>query len=155
MKKLIFILAFIVAGTQLASAQMGRYGTFGPQRSSLPRGPEGPTKEEEPKTAEELVAEQMPKISEAMELNDFEQAVVSSILTKYVQKRIELQILNLPKEQSMAAYEKIAEDQDRELKQGLPAEKYEAFLELQKNGFKGQKKKKRQKKKKNKKKSRK
>ena len=150
MKKLIFILCLVFTGTQLVSAQMGRYGTYGPQRSSIPRGPEAPAKEEEPKTAEELVAEQMPKISEAMELNDFEQAVVSSILTKYVQKRIELQILNLPKEQSMAAFEKIAEEQDRELKQGLPAEKYEIFLELQKNGFKGQKKKKRQKKKKNK-----
>ena len=150
MKKLIFILCLVFTGTQLVSAQMGRYGTYGPQRSSIPRGPEAPASEEEPKTAEELVAEQMPKISEAMELNDFEQAVVSSILTKYVQKRIELQILNLPKEQSMAAYEKIAEEQDRELKQGLPAEKYEIFLELQKNGFKGQKKKKRQKKKKNK-----
>ena len=80
-----------------------------------------------------------------------ERGVVSSILTKYVQQRIELQILNLPREQSMAAYEKIAEDQDRELKQGLPAEKYEAFLDLQENGFKGKKKKKkRQKKKKNK-----
>lgn len=127
---------------------MGRYGMYGPQRSSLPRGPEAPAKEEEPKTAEELVAEQMPKISEAMGLNDFEEAVVSSILTKYVQKRIELQILELPEEQTRAALEKIAQEQDRELKQGLPAEKYEAFLDLQKNGFKG--KKKRKKKKKNK-----
>ena len=151
MKKLIFILTLVIASTQLLSAQMGRYGTYGPQRSSLPRGPEAPAKEEEPKTAEELVAEQMPKISEAMELNDFEEAVVSSILTKYVQQRIELQILKLPKDQTMAALEKITQEQDRELKQGLPAEKYEAFLELQKNGFKGQKKKKkRQKKKKNK-----
>ena len=151
MKKLIFILSLVIASTQLLSAQMGRYGTYGPQRSSLPRGPEAPAKEEEPKTAEELVAEQMPKISEAMELNDFEEAVVTSILTKYVQQRIELQILNLPKDQTMAALEKITAAQDRELKQGLPAEKYEVFLELQKNGFKGQKKKKkRQKKKKSK-----
>lgn len=151
MKKLIFILTLVMASTQLLSAQMGRYGTFAPQGSSLPRGPEAPAREEEPKTAEELVAEQMPKISEALELNDFEEAVVSSILTKYVQQRIELQILKLPKEQTMAALEKIAKAQDSELKQGLPAEKYEAFLDLQENGFKGtKKKKKRQKKKKNK-----
>ena len=148
MKKLIFILSLVIASTQLLSAQMGRYGTYGPQRSSLPRGPEAPAKEEEPKTAEELVAEQMPKISEAMELNDFEEAVVTSILTKYVQQRIELQILNLPKDQTMAALEKITAAQDRELKQGLPAEKYEVFLELQKNGFNGQKKKKKRQKKK-------
>ncbi len=148
MKKLTFLLLLVFAGTQMLSGQMGRYGMYGPQRSSLPRGPEAPAKEEEPKTAEELVAEQMPKISEAMGLNDFEEAVVSSILTKYVQKRIELQILELPEEQTRAALEKIAQEQDRELKQGLPAEKYEAFLDLQKNGFKG--KKKRKKKKKNK-----
>jgi hypothetical protein len=151
MKKLIFILTLTMASTQLLSAQMGRYGTYGTQRSSLPRGPEAPAKEEEPKTAEELVEEQMPKISEALELNDFEEAVVSSILTKYVQQRIELQILKLPKDQTMAALEKIAKAQDLELKQGLPGEKYEAFLELQENGFKGKKrKKKRQKKKKSK-----
>lgn len=103
---------------------------------------------EEPKTAEELVEAEMPKITEALELNAFEQAVVSSILTKYVQQRIELQILKLPKEQTMAALEKIAQDQNRELKQGLPVEKYEGFVELQENGYKG--KKKRKKKKKNK-----
>ncbi|MEJ2584874.1 MAG: hypothetical protein P8Z38_07465 [Robiginitalea sp.] len=151
MKKLIFLLILVLTGSQLLSAQMGRYGTYGSQRSSIPRGPEAPAREEEPKTAEELVAEQMPRISEAMELNDFEQAVVSSILTKYVQQRIELQILNLPKDQTMAALEKIAKEQNRELEQGLPAEKYELFLALQKNGFKSKKgRKKRQKKKKKK-----
>lgn len=148
MKKLTFLLLLVFTGTQILSGQMGRYGMYGPQRSSLPRGPEAPAREEEPKTAEELVAEQMPKISEALELNDFEEAVVSSILTKYVQKRIELQILELPKDKTREAMEKIDKDQDQELKQGLPTAKYEAFLDLQKNGFKG--KKKRKKKKKNK-----
>ena len=148
MKKLIFLFILVLSATQLLSAQMGRYGTYGPQRSAIPRGPEAPAREEEPKTAEELVEAEMPKITEALELNDFEQAVVSSILTKYVQQRIELQILQLPKDQTMAALEKISQNQNRELKQGLPAEKYEAFVELQENGFKG--KKKRKKKKKNK-----
>lgn len=146
MKKLIFLFILVLSGTQLLSAQMGRYGTYGPQRSAIPRGPEAPAKEEEPKTAEELVAAEMPKITEELELNDFEQAVVSSILTKYVQQRIELQILNLPKDQTMAALEKIAHEQDLELKQGLPEEKYEAFVELQENGFKGKKKRKKKKK---------
>lgn len=146
MKKLIFLFILMVSGTQLLSAQMGRYGMYGPQRSSIPRGPEAPAKEEEPKTAEELVAAEMPKITEALELNDFEQAVVSSILTKYVQQRIELQILNLPKDQTMAALEKISENQNSDLKQGLPEEKYQAFVELQENGFKGKKKRKKKKK---------
>ena len=97
-------------------------------------------------TAEELVADEMPRITEALELNDFEQAVVSSILTKYVQQRIELQILKLPKDQTLAALEKIAENQNLELKQGLPADKYEAFVELQENGYKGKKKRKKKKK---------
>ena len=55
MKKLIFLFILVLSGTQLLSAQMGRYGMYGPQRSSIPRGPEAPAKEEEPKTAEELV----------------------------------------------------------------------------------------------------
>ena len=109
-----------------------------------------PAKEEEPKTAEELVAAEMPKITEALELNDFEQAVVSSVLTKYTQKRIELQLLQLPKDDAMAAYEEIARDQKEELQQGLPPEKFEAFMEMAENGFKSSKgrKKKKQKKKK-------
>ena len=148
MKKLIFLFILVLSGTQLLSAQMGRYGMYGPQRSSIPRGPEAPAKEEEPKTAEELVDAEMPKITEALELNDFEQAVVRSILTKYVQQRIELQILNLPKDKAMEAFERIGRDQNRDLKQGLPAEKYEGFVELQENGFKGKKKRKKKKKKK-------
>ncbi len=131
----------------MAYGQMGRYGTFGSQRSALPRGPEAPPKEEGPKTAEELVEEQMPKISEALELTDFEQAVVSSILTKYVQQRIELQILELPREDTMRALEKIAENQNNELQAGLPPEKYEAYLDLQENGFKKSRKKQKKKKK--------
>ncbi|MEJ2163282.1 MAG: hypothetical protein P8X60_08210 [Robiginitalea sp.] len=148
MKKVIFFALLILAGTQLTQAQMGRYGMYGPQRSSLPRGPEVPAKEEEPKTAEELVEGEMPKITEALELNDFEQAVVSSILTKYTQQRIELQILQLPQDKAREAYEEIADNQKRELQQGLPAEKFDAFMDLAENGFKSKKKKKKKKKKK-------
>ena len=145
MKKLIFPF-LVMANLFVLSAQMG--SAYGNQRMGAPLGPEMEPHKEEPKTAEELVEAEMPKITEALELNAFEQAVVSSILTKYVQQRIELQILKLPKEQTMAALEKIAQDQNRELKQGLPVEKYEGFVELQENGYKG--KKKRKKKKKNK-----
>ena len=87
------------------------------------------------------------EITEALELNAFEEAVVSSVLTKYTQQRIELQILQLPKDKAREAYEKIAENQERELKQGLPPEKFEAFMELAENGFKAKKKKKKKKKK--------
>ena len=48
-------------------------------------------------------------------------------------------------------YQKITKRQDEELKAGLPLEKYEAFVELQKNGVaKTIKKKKKEKRKKNK-----
>ena len=148
MKKLFFLLPVLIVASQVTHAQMGRYGMYGPQRTAIPRGPEAPAKKEEPKTAEELVAAEMPNITEALDLNEFEQAVVSSILTKYVQQRIELQILELPTDQTRAALEKIAENQKRDLQQGLPPEKFEAFMEFQENGFKAKKGKKKRKKKK-------
>ena len=94
----------------------------------------------------------MPAIAEALELNDFETAVLSSTLKKYVQERIEMQILQLSPEQMRDGMIKITERQEAELKAGLPLEKYEAFVELQKNGMtktKKEKKKKEKKKKKN------
>jgi hypothetical protein len=97
-------------------------------------------------TAEEMVANEMPKITEAIGLNDFEQAVVSSILTKYVQQRIELQILDLGPEKTREAYEIMRTKQEEELKAGLPEEKYNALLDYQENGFKKAKKKKKKKK---------
>jgi hypothetical protein len=110
----------------------GGYG-YGRQRSAIPQANETP-KKEEPKTADEMVDDEMPAIAEALELNDFEVAVLSSVLKKYVQERIEAQILKLPPEKMREVYEKITERQDEELKAGLPLEKYEAFVELQKNG---------------------
>lgn len=110
----------------------GAYG-YGRQRSAIPQAQEAP-KKEEPKTAEQIVDDTMPSVVEALQLNEFETAVLSSILKKYVQERIEAQILKLPPEKMKEVYIKISERQDEELKAGLPPEKYEAFIELQKNG---------------------
>ncbi|MGB5666335.1 MAG: hypothetical protein WBM53_05785 [Maribacter sp.] len=132
----------------------GGYG-YGRQRNSIPQAQETP-KEPEPLTADEIVDNEMPAIAEALELNDFETAVLSSTLKKYVQERIEMQILQLSPEQMRDGMIKITERQEAELKAGLPLEKYEAFVELQKNGVtktKKEKKKKEKKKKKNSKKS--
>lgn len=148
MKKTLFLLLLFLAAGPWSQAQNGRYGMYGPQHSAIPRGPEAPDKKEDPKTAEELVAEEMPKITEALDLNDFEQAVVSSVLTKYTQKRIELQILQLPADDARAAYEEIARAQKDELQQGLPPEKFESFMELAEDGFNSSKAKKKKKQKK-------
>ncbi len=128
------------------------YG-YGSQRSAIPRIEE--TREEpKPKTAEEIVDERMPRISETLELNEFEEAVMSSILKKYVQKRIEMQILDLDDDQMRAGMEKITKDQDEELKAGLPLEKYEGFVKMMKKGVaRVEKEKKKEKKRKKKKKS--
>lgn len=159
---LLFILLF---AAPIASAQYGYgnrgygngYGSgsgygygYGNQRSAIPQAQE--TQEApEPKTAEELVDGEMPAITEALELNDFESAVLSSVLKKYVQQRIEMQILKLSPDKMREGMEKITVMQDEELKAGLPLEKYEAFVALQKNGIeKTKKEKKKQKKKKSK-----
>lgn len=128
---------------------MNQRGGFGRQ-SAVPRTQEPPQKED-PKTADELVDEQMPSITEALELNDFETAVMSSILKKYVQERIELQILKLPPEKMNEAFLKINERQTAELETSLPPEKYEAFVDLQKEGVSKTIKKKKKEKKRNKK----
>jgi isopropylmalate/homocitrate/citramalate synthase len=134
-----------LAGSEL-HAQYGRgygggygYGSgygygYGRQRSAIPQVQETP-KEPEPKTAEQIVDGEMPEIAEALELNEFEVAVLSSVLKKYVQKRIEMQILELSPEQMREGMEKITQAQDEELKAGLPPEKYEAFVEMQKKGL--------------------
>lgn len=139
------IFALVIA-VSTSSAQYGYgYGnpySYGRQRSIVPQGPE-PEKEVKPKTAEELVEIEMPKITEVLELNEFEQAVVSSILTKYVQQSIEMQILNLEPEKMREGMERIRKNQKAELKAGLPEEKYNALVDLQENGIKKAQKKKR------------
>jgi len=139
--RIVFASIFLLVGSE-SFAQFGRgqqgfggrgaYG-YGRQRSTIPQAQEAP-KKEEPKTAAQIVDETMPSITEAIGLNEFETAVLSSVLKKYVQERIEAQILKLPPEKMKEVYEKITERQDEELRAGLPLEKYEAFVELQKNG---------------------
>lgn len=126
-------------------------GGYGRQRSAIPQVQETP-KEPEPKTAEQIVDEEMPGITEALELNPFEEAVLSSTLKKYLQKRIEMQILELSPEQMREGMEKITKSQDEELKAGLPLEKYDAFVEMQKKGIQKTKKEKKKEKKRKKKK---
>ncbi|MEH6680035.1 MAG: hypothetical protein V7724_05775 [Sediminicola sp.] len=114
----------------------GGYGNngYGRRQSSIPQAQQAPEKEE-PLTAEEMVEGQMPAISEALGLNDFEKAVVATTLTKYLKQRMELQILQLDADQTRSALEKISLNQEADLKAGLPADKYEAFVELQKEGL--------------------
>ncbi|NJB69669.1 hypothetical protein GGR42_000131 [Saonia flava] len=127
----------------------GGYGYGGRGRSTVPQA-EIPDKEPEPKTAEEIVEGEMPKITEALELSEFETAVVSSILTTSIRKRMELQILQLDQEKTKEALEKIYKTQDDDLKASLSEEKYNAFVKLQEAGFKDKKKKEKKKKKKKK-----
>ncbi|SHJ68590.1 hypothetical protein [Pseudozobellia thermophila] len=148
--------AMVLGGAELQAQYGYGYGSgygygYGRQRNAIPQVEQTP-KEPEPKTAEQIVDAEMPKISETLELNEFESAVLSSILKKYVQKRIEMQILELSPEQMREGMEKITKAQDEELKAGLPLEKYEAFVEMQKKGIqKAQKEKKKEKKRKKKK----
>ena len=97
----------------------------------------------------------MPSIVASLGLDPFEEAILSTTLKKYVQERIELQILKLPNDKMREAYEKITKKQNEELKAGLPIEKYDAFMALQKSGLSKAKKdlKKKEKKRKKKKKS--
>ncbi|MBT8320453.1 MAG: hypothetical protein KJO90_02155, partial [Eudoraea sp.] len=127
---LFFSFLLLLAGVSSLNAQtMGN--PYGRQRSTIPRGPVQ-QKEAKPLTAPEIVAQEMPKITEAIDLNDFEQAVVSSILTKYVQQRIELQLLKLERDQMREGLENIQKNQEAELKAGLPEDKFLAFQELAK-----------------------
>ena len=135
----------------------GGYGNGGGRglgrgyNSSIPRM-DNPVDPPKPKTADEIVDEEMPKIASTLDLNAFQTAVLSSVLKKYVQERIELQILKLPADKMQEAFEKITIRQDEELKSGLPLEKYEGFVQMQKDGVaKMQKEQKKAEKKKNKK----
>lgn len=140
------LLLFLMLCAPMAEAQYGYgNGSYGRRRSAVPRADE-PVKKAEPLTAEQIVQNEMPQLTESLELNDFEQAVVSTILTKYIQQHIELQLLKLDADQTREGLEKIRTNQDAELKAGLPEEKYNAFVELQKTGFKKSKKQRKKKK---------
>ncbi len=158
--KFILLFLFLIISSLNLSAQYG-YGSggygygrggygrsgYGRGRNSIPQA-EMPDKKPDPKTAEQIVESEMPKISEAIGLSEFEQAVVSSILTTSIRKRMELGILELEADKTKEALEKIYKTQDEDLKASLPEEKYNAFVKLQEDGFKTSKKKKKKKKKK-------
>lgn len=136
------VLLFLILLSLPVQAQVGYGYPYGQRRgSSLPRGPEQGPEEAKPLTAQEIVEKQMPMILDAVELNPFEEAVVRSILTKYVQKRIELQILELDQETTRETLERIKREQDEELKQSLSPEKFDAFMSLYEDGKKAKKKK--------------
>ncbi|ADV50690.1 hypothetical protein Celal_3425 [Cellulophaga algicola DSM 14237] len=147
LKSLIAILILVLSSVEInAQYGNGRSGNgYGRQRNSIPQAQ---TPQEEPKalTAEQIVDNEMPNITESVGLNPFEEAIVRTILTKSVQKRIELQILKLAPDKTREAMEKIVKEQEEELKEGLPEDKYEAFEKLQKERFKSKKKKKKKRK---------
>ena len=144
-------LCFFTLALLSAEAQYNRAGQlYGRPNSVIPRSSD-PKEEAKPMTAEEIVASEMPKFTEAANLNDFEQAVVSSVLTKHIQQTIELKLLELEPQKTREYLEQIRKSQNEELKAGLPEEKYNILMEIQEKGFKkvkaDQKKKKKKKKK--------
>lgn len=148
-KKYVVTLIMIILSFPVLQAQYG-YGNRnrnGRQRNAIPQAQESP-KKEEPLTAEQIVSVEMPNISEQLNLNEFEKAVVSTTLVKYLKQRMELQLLKLTPEKTREGMERIFKEQDEELKNGLPEEKFNAFIDLRKDGFKKKKGKKKKKKKK-------
>ena len=138
----IVCLLFIFMGSSELLAQWGYgnpyYGNrFGRGRSSIPQA-QTPEKEPDPLTAEQYVDEQMPKIVETLELDPFEEAVMRSTLVKFVQKRMELQILKMEPSKMKEEFEKLGKQQNEELKAGLPEDKYEAYLGMLDNPNKAQ-----------------
>ena len=143
------VFLFLLLGIPAVNAQYGYNNGYSRNRGSgIPRIPD-PERKPENLTAEEIVGKEMPKITEAIELNPFEEAVISSILTKYVQQTIELQLLKLPADKTREALDKIRENQKEELQAGLPEDKFNQLAELQRQGYSKMKKKKKKKKKDN------
>ena len=134
---------------EMLSAQFGSpfNNRYGRGQSTVPRAQDTP-KPPEPMSVEEVVDERMPAITEALELDPFEEAVVRTTLIKYGQQRTELRILELEPNKMREEMEKISKNQEAEMKAGLPEDKFEAYLELQKNYFNTKKMKKKKKKKK-------
>lgn len=141
MKKLIHILPLFVLlflATECVAQFGNPYGNrYGRGRTAIPQT-QTPQKEPEPLTAEEYVETQMPKLVETLELDPFEEAVVRSTLVKYVEKRMQLQILQLEPQKMKEEFEKLGKMQNEELEAGLPPEKYEAYLKLIENPSKAQ-----------------
>ena len=149
----VWLFCFVLLGLSSVEAQYRNGSPYSGRQNSIIPTANDPKPEAKPLTAEEIVDKRMPNITELASLNDFEQAVVSSILNKYVQQAIELKILNLDANTTQEKLEEIEKSQDAELKTGLPEEKYEIVADLLKNGInkvKAKSKKKKKKKKKNK-----
>ncbi len=146
----IWLIAFFLLCLSTSEAQYRNgYPYSGRSNSIIPQSND---EKPEPKalTSEEIVEKEMPRITEAAQLNDFEQAVVSSILTKYVQQSIELRILDLEPQKTREKLELMKKKQNEELKAGLPEDKYNIIVEIQEKGVrkvKSQKKKGKKKKK--------
>ncbi|ADY30528.1 MULTISPECIES: hypothetical protein [Cellulophaga] len=141
---IVFVLSFSTVEAQYGygNGYNNGYGN-GRVRNQMPQTQSN--EKPEPLTAEEIVDLQMPKILEVIDLNSFEEAVLSTTLTKYIKKYMELQILKLDGEKMKESIEKLKEQQSEELKAALPKEKYEAYVALEKEGFKKAKKKKKKK----------
>lgn len=144
-QKLITFL-FLLLGFYTLQSQVGYTDQYYGARGNRMRQAQQNGKEVTPPTPEEIVDLQMPKLTEALGLDDFEQAVVYSILVKFARKHSELQILQLPKDKMREALEAIKESQQDELEAGLPPSKYQLLVDLQENGFKKQKNRKKKKK---------
>ncbi len=130
----ICVLSFLLLWTLPTEAQYRNgYPYAGRPNSIIPQSND---EKPEPKalTAEEIVEKEMPQITETAQLNPFEQAVVSSILTKYVQQSIELRILDLEPQKAREKMEQIKKNQNEELKAGLPEDKYNLIVEIQEKG---------------------
>ncbi|MEO0570565.1 MAG: hypothetical protein AAF039_02595 [Bacteroidota bacterium] len=149
MKTKLSFLVFCVTAVLAAelNAQFINQNRFGRGRTAIPQGPTAADQEPEKLTAEEYVEKEMPKFIETMSLDPFEQAVVRSILVKSVEKRMQLQILNLEPNQMREEFEKTIKVQDTELEASLPPEKYQIYLEMRENPSKTKRKQKKKKKK--------
>ena len=141
-KKQFSVTAFLLLlGCFFVHAQYGnngRYGNnnrYGRQRSNIPQAQAAP-KEVKPKTAAEIVESQMPLIKEHIELSVFEDAVVSSVLTRYIQEKMNVLIMELGPEKNKEQFKKINEQQNQELKNGLPEDKYKSLAEFIEKGEK-------------------
>jgi len=142
-----FIAALFFITIDLHS-QFVNQNRWGRQRrgSAIPEA-QTPPPEPEKLTAEEYVEKEMPELIEVMELDAFEEAVVRTVLTNSVQKRMELQILQLEPQKMKEELQKIKQQQDEELKAALPEEKFQIYLELIENRSKAKRKQKKKKKK--------
>lgn len=139
-KILLGLFVLMISAEAMAQYGYGGYGygrrdMYGRRMSVVPRNMTEMNKEPENLTAEQIVEQQMPAFKEALGLTVFEEAILSTVLTKYVQQRIELQILKLDPQKMKEQYQIIQENQEKELQQSLPPEKFEAYMELQEENF--------------------